>query len=217
MKTAMKNVLMGVCLGSVAWFGQVNAEMVKAYEGWKLYTSTCFLCHGNTGKGDGPLAKSLKLSPADFGKRRAQLDRLSDRELMREIQGAKGHLEGMPKWGTILSEPQIDAVVAYVRYLSKAEHPLEGNPELGRQLYGRYCISCHGESGKGDGVMASLVQIRPADHTDAGLMNRMGNKEISQIILNGDSKNGYMPAWSGVLSKADSHALVSYIRLLSSK
>lgn len=215
MKTMIKTVLLGACLGTLTISTQLNAEMVKAYEGWKLYTSTCFLCHGTEGKGDGPLAKSLNLSPANFASRKARLEKMSDRELMREIQGSKGHLEGMPKWGSVLSEPQIDAVSSYVRYLSRSEHPLEGNPEHGKQLYQRYCISCHGNSGKGDGVMTSLVPIKPADHTDGGLMGRLSNKRMSAIIMHGEGKGGYMPAWSGILNDNDANALVSYIRLLA--
>ena len=37
-----------------------------AYEGRRLFVSYCQLCHGTAGKGDGPLAKVMKISPADL-------------------------------------------------------------------------------------------------------------------------------------------------------
>jgi len=44
----------------------VSANSSLAYEGRGLYVSHCQLCHGTRGKGDGPLAKAMKISPADL-------------------------------------------------------------------------------------------------------------------------------------------------------
>ena len=45
---------------------QVSANPPPAYEGRRLYVSYCQLCHGTGGKGDGPLAKEMQISPADL-------------------------------------------------------------------------------------------------------------------------------------------------------
>lgn len=37
--------------------------------------------------------------------------------------------------------------------------------EVGRQHYGDYCASCHGESGQGDGTLAAHWPVPPADLT----------------------------------------------------
>ncbi len=36
----------------------------------------------------------------------------------------------------------------------------------GRELYERYCMSCHGLNGKGDGPMRQVLNIPPADLTE---------------------------------------------------
>jgi cytochrome c oxidase cbb3-type subunit 3 len=87
-----------------------------------------------------------------------------------------------------------------------------GNPEKGRALYGRYCRACHGDEGEGDGVMTSLVDMRPMDHTNPLRMNEISNLEMVRSIKNG--KGNYMPAWKGIISDDEVEALVSYIRLL---
>lgn len=42
----------------------------------------------------------------------------------------------------------------------------------GRDLYVRYCASCHGTSARGDGPVADVLSVRPADLT--GLAARYG-------------------------------------------
>lgn len=36
---------------------------------------------------------------------------------------------------------------------------------VGAEMFGRYCASCHGVSGKGDGPVASALEVPPADLT----------------------------------------------------
>jgi cytochrome c oxidase cbb3-type subunit 3 len=208
--------VLSLCLAGALVSGAARAELVKTYEGWKLYNSYCYLCHGSTGKGNGPLAKSLGESPADLTSD-DRLGKRSDRELLLVIQGNAPHgkLKDMPQWGQVLPEPQIQALVSYLRFLHRSRHPLTGNPEQGRELYARYCVACHGTDGKGQGVMTKVLPIKPRNHTDAVVMNAMDNRRLSNIILYGDAKNEYMPAWEGYLSKAEVDAVVSYLRLLS--
>lgn len=35
----------------------------------------------------------------------------------------------------------------------------------GRDLFGQYCVTCHGYSGKGDGPLAAVLKTPPADLT----------------------------------------------------
>ena len=37
--------------------------------------------------------------------------------------------------------------------------------EQGKRIYRENCAPCHGEAGKGDGVGARSLPVRPADHT----------------------------------------------------
>lgn len=209
-------VILSIGFAGAVMSGTARAEVVKTYEGWKLYNSYCYLCHGSNGKGGGPLAKSLKISPADLTSDE-RLGKRSDRDLLLLIQGNSphGNLKDMPQWGRVLPEPQIQSLVSYLRFLHRSRHPLVGNPEQGRELYGRYCVACHGADGKGHGVMTNVLPIKPVDHTDAAKMDAMDNRRLSNIILYGDAKLDYMPAWEGFLSKQEVDSLVSYLRMLS--
>ena len=64
----MKNIIHTVIL--LALFAvtpiAVSANPLTAYEGRGLYVSYCQLCHGTSGKGDGPLAKAMKISQVDL-------------------------------------------------------------------------------------------------------------------------------------------------------
>jgi mono/diheme cytochrome c family protein len=42
------------------------------------------------------------------------------------------------------------------------EEPIE---EIGKQEFIRSCAACHGESGKGDGLVAGLLLVKPPDLT----------------------------------------------------
>ena len=80
--------------------------------------------------------------------------------------------------------------------------------DQGKQLYRKYCAACHGQEGKGDGVVSGLMQPRPTNLTL--LAKRAGGKfpfmETMRAIdgrqtvrAHGDSD---MPVW-GEIFKAD--------------
>lgn len=84
--------------------------------------------------------------------------------------------------------------------------PVEGErPEnAGKLLYRRYCASCHGPKGQGDGPLASLLVIHPPDLT--GIAQRNGGRfpfwEVMRVIdgtttlrAHGDAD---MPVWGEV-------------------
>ena len=44
----------------------MQAEMPDAGEGAQVYDRNCTMCHGTSGRGDGPLASDLSVKPADL-------------------------------------------------------------------------------------------------------------------------------------------------------
>jgi cbb3-type cytochrome c oxidase subunit III len=200
---------------------EVSASPPPAYEGRKLYVSYCQLCHGTDGKGDGPLAKVMKISPADLtttvrSRSDTILTKIITGQGRQTITGRDRHnllSEAMPEWKDVFSESQVRALIAYLRFLGSTKYDLMGDPEVGQQIYQKYCHVCHGVEGDGDGIMTNLMGIMPMDHTNPNETNSLDNEEIVESIL--DGKGRYMPAWRGILSQADVEALVSYIRLLS--
>jgi len=224
----MKNIIHAVMLLTItavsiteAAASPEAANPPAAYEGRRLYVSYCLLCHGVDGKGDGPLAKAMQISPADLSTTvRSRSDTILTKIITGEgrptITGRDRHnllSESMPEWKDVFSESQVSALIAYLRFLSRSKHELMGDPEIGMQLYQQYCQVCHGVEGDGDGIMTNLMGIMPMDHTNPNETNSLSNEEIASSIL--DGKQRFMPAWRGILSQADVEALVSYIRLLS--
>ena len=204
----------------IALQGPSLAESPSSYEGRLLFMSYCFLCHGPDGRGRGPLAMAMEVEPADLtvtvrSRSDVVLKRIISGEGRQLVSGRDRHnliSDAMPEWKDVLSDREIDSLVAYLRFLSASKYPLMGNPEKGRNLYSRYCRACHGDEGEGDGVMTSLVDMKPRDHTNSLSMNEISNLEMIRSIKNG--KGNYMPAWKGIISNDEVEALVSYIRLL---
>jgi len=92
-------------------------------------------------------------------------------------------------------------------------------PELlgeGRRAYRKYCVQCHGYSGKGDGTSAAHLTPPPRDHTNAELMDPIGDVVIAETIRFGGTGRGYpnMPGFPQ-LAGDELVALVAYVRSLS--
>ena len=90
--------------------------------GKKMYTTYCSGCHGETGKGDGPAARSLPVKPANHTDA-TTMGELSDKYLFEIISkggSAVGKSPFMPAWGGQLKEKQIRDIVSYIRTLSHA-------------------------------------------------------------------------------------------------
>jgi glucose/arabinose dehydrogenase len=71
----------------------------------------------------------------------------------------------------------------------KTKNPYEGNDaaaQAGKPLYGKYCLSCHGNLGKGTGNIPSLVD---------GKLDSVPPGEIFWFITRGSKANG-MPSWA---------------------
>jgi mono/diheme cytochrome c family protein len=90
--------------------------------------------------------------------------------------------------------------------------------ERGRKIYRENCAPCHGATGKGDGVGAQSLPVRPADHTNGKLMASRSDAFLRDVIANGGSAMGlsaFMPAWKGILKDDQIQDLVDYIRTLA--
>ncbi len=88
------------------------------------------------------------------------------------------------------------------------KNPYEGTPEavqVGKRLYGRNCLSCHGKTGRGTGNVPSLVDAKLQSVTDG---------ELLWFITKGSKENG-MPSWA-FLPKAQRWEIVAYVKSLES-
>jgi mono/diheme cytochrome c family protein len=107
--------------------GTSGAQQEDVAEAGKLsYRHYCAVCHGLDGKGNGDMAKVLKVKPADLTQLSAKTDGIFlFWDVYRAIDGRKeiwGHgPRDMPIWGTVLKHeaaPDIGAdLQAYARLL----------------------------------------------------------------------------------------------------
>ena len=88
-----------------------------APDGRALYETHCAVCHGATGKGDGPGAKIVRQPITDFTDAAAMANR-DDRflaEIIKKGGSQFGRSNAMPAWGMKLSDEEIRALVNHIR------------------------------------------------------------------------------------------------------
>lgn len=118
-----------------------------------------------------------------------------------QIPGKKEMAENQKKWGM---PPAADAI----------KNPFINNAALtasGKQTYITFCTSCHGDKGKGNGVAASALDTRPADHSAPGVQLQ-SDGALFWKITNGKSP---MPSYKILLTDEQRWACINYIRTLA--
>jgi len=100
--------------------GQTHAESKPQYDaamiekGQLLYTQNCAACHGDSGRGDGPAAPTLKYKPADLLAHRGHH---TDQDFLWVVRDGTGLT--MPGFKGKLSEEEIRQIIAYIRQLKE--------------------------------------------------------------------------------------------------
>ena len=87
--------------------------------------------------------------------------------------------------------------------------------EEARTIYQERCMTCHGETGNGDGPAAAVLNPKPKDFQDCGAMSQITDEQLFNAIKGGGQSVGLsplMPAWSAAVTDPQIHALVAYIR-----
>jgi mono/diheme cytochrome c family protein len=93
---------------------------------------------------------------------------------------------------------------------------ISGDPAKGAEIFKLYCVACHGDSGKGDGVTAAALNPKPRDFTDKARMATIPDWEVFKVIKDGGASVGLSPMMTpwGPLLKDDQkiHDLSAYVR-----
>ncbi len=142
--------LVGLLLTIVVWeFAAPQTAWAQsgpigaAYRGQRIFNENCTKCHGEQGRGDGPLASQAPVPIPDFSDA-AYVETRSPQEIFAFIRD--GSIENlMPPWGDSLSDTDIWDAVAYVWSF----HLQEGDQTQGRLVYQVACAQCHGDNGEG--------------------------------------------------------------------
>jgi len=158
-----------------------------------VYDSLCRGCHGAAGRGDGETVRNVAEPPPDLTA--VAYSRMTPGQLReRFLPGTGGPHDGDPR--TALGDGELTAVLSYVAALSYPPD-LPGSALNGRELYGRYCMSCHGPAGDGNGPAAGLLVTRPTDLARDTLVARRDFDGLIRRTRNGPdgAHASSMPAW----------------------
>lgn len=104
------------------------ADQGNPVAGKVTYNKTCGLCHGKTGKGDGPTAAVLNPKPRNHTDG-TYMNTLKDDYLFKIIkEGGQsvGKSQLMPGWAAQVKDPEIWNVIAYIRTLAVPPYQAEG-------------------------------------------------------------------------------------------
>jgi len=122
-----------------------------------------------------------------------------------------------PVAGTIprgyMPYPYANTPEGYELAKANLHNPLQRNDinlKQGEELYGKFCVHCHGATGQGDGAVGLKLPGAPPPYTAADKVN-MTEGEIFQIMTYG---KGLMGSHSSQLSKEERWKLVLYVQHL---
>ncbi len=94
------------------------------------------------------------------------------------------------------------------------KNPLDGNTAVlkdAKVLYTSYCVPCHGDKGKGDGVAAAGLSTKPADHS-GNIVQKQTDGALFWELSEGHNP---MPAYKAALTEPQRWSLINYIRTLA--
>lgn len=101
--------------------------------------------------------------------------------------------------------------MAEAKKIKNPVEPTEWALKKGKELYGIFCVPCHGASGKGDGPVGKKYVPTPSDLSPGGHGAHHSDGELFVIISNG---SGGMPAFRADLSPSERWQIVAFLRTL---
>ena len=113
-----------------------------------------------------------------------------------------------------LARPAIVGALLLFAAAAHAEDNLRGDVEHGEKLYNRYCRGCHGEEGKGDGL---VFMPHVNNLTKKGYIEELPDTYLLLAMQKGGpgiGKSNYMPSWESTLNLEQMKDIIGYIRSL---
>ena len=173
--------------------------------GKTVFGDNCAPCHGSGAAG----AKGYPNLNDDDWLWGGTLD-----QIMQTIQfgvrsgHSKAHEGAMLAFGKdgVLKSDQIVTVANYVRSLSGLPTRDGYDAAAGRKIFAENCVSCHGETGKGN------QEVGAPNLTDEIWLYGPDEAMIIETVTNG--RTGVMPAWAGRLDPSTIKAMAVYVHSL---
>lgn len=215
----------------------INVPTEVTEVGKDTYKKYCSPCHGEEGKGDGPLARSLLPKPRDFSRGAYKFRTTPSGSLPTDEDIYRTIFYGVPNstmipWD-ILTEEQRLSVIPVLKSFSEAFEvrkpdasvnvgleirPTERTIAEGKKIYEEKleCWKCHGVEGRGDGPSASEQEddfgfpIKPFDFTTGKFKG--GNSPTDVYLRFTTGLNGTpMPSFAKELSDEQRWYLTHYV------
>ena len=101
---------------------------------------------------------------------------------------------------------------------AKVKNPVAASPEsiaTGKQIYTRYCATCHGTSGQGGS--GSDISPPAPNLTDDEWKRGSSDGEIFAVIKNGVQPDLFMEPWGDRIKDEDIWNVVNYVRSIAKK
>jgi cytochrome c oxidase cbb3-type subunit 3 len=170
-----------------------NAQAMETAN--NLFQNNCAQCHGSDGGG----ARGFpNLADGDW-----QWGGDPD-SIVQTIAG--GRMAAMTPWGEILSEQDVDAVVAYVLQLS-GQPADAAMAAAGATHFQMYCMACHGADGKG------MAAVGAPNLTDGVWLYGGDADTLRETVIKG--RMGQMPAFGDRLGEQRVRLLAAYVLRMS--
>ncbi len=80
--------------------------------------------------------------------------------------------------------------------------------------FATFCVACHGDAGKGDGVAGGALDPKPSDLS----VTKLSDDDLAKIIKEGGpavGRSALMAPWGAVMDDAQLKAMVAFIRTLA--
>ena len=185
-------------------------------EGWVIYETMCWTCHGVSGRGDGPAIENGSSNrPPSF--QTLDYARASTESLLRSFRGGSGGTEPAPahmRYVASILEPEHFAHA--LSFLPVLVFPPEipGSALAGKHIYDDRCAGCHGADGTGEDTgTETFTSVTPTDFTADSLVASGDWDGLFQKISEGGSSthSESMPSWSVVLSEEEIWDVVAFV------
>lgn len=204
----LATLLLGFSLSNLAPTVVQAADAPTGTSGIKpdvLYHNYCSVCHGDRGDGRSRASKSLVPPPRDFTTA-TNLPR--DTMIAIVTHGKPG--TAMVGWKTQLNPQEVESIVDYIRtnFMKIALDPVLSQ---GRNVYARYCVACHGESGRGLISANPQMGAQPRNFVTEEARTTLTRERMIASITNGRPGTA-MSAFGNKLPAQDIEAVSRYIR-----
>ncbi len=168
--------------------------------GKQVFARSCAACHGVAGKGDGPNMASLLPHATDLTD--GQFAPIAiEAAVVRGVSGA-----AMPSFAS-LPPADLASVVAYTAQLGAKDQPAVTTNTAAKAMFDTACASCHGTTGRGDGLNAPTLPRTPTN-----FHLRQPSPDRALAVLAEGVPGTSMPSWKAKFDDGQRKSLADYVR-----